>query len=212
MQQINKLVSPYINTTLYTTIALKPNQLNNNLYSNIKQNLIKTYEKRNYLKYGYIDKVYEILERDNGFLINEDNESNVYYKIKFSCSLLHVCVNQQIIAAISLASVGGMFLKRGILNIIITHSGDRINSKVFELNTKENKIIVKNTGEELTKGTFVKVTIISVSMVSNQQTITAIASLDDIVSDDELEEMYKSEYTHEKDELVDYEEYIKQFD
>ena len=56
--------NPFIDTILYTTVVLHPNQLNNNIYSNLKQTLIETLNKKCYKNYGYISEIYEILERD----------------------------------------------------------------------------------------------------------------------------------------------------
>jgi len=210
MQEIS-LVSPFINTKLYTTVALHPSQLNNNIYSNIKQNLIKMYEKRIYLGYGYINKVYEILERNNGNLVAENNDAMVFFKIQFSCMLCYPLEGTQIISKIVIVSSGGIFLERFPMRIIITNSPDRINDKVFSL-INNDKIIVKSTNEELVKGTFVKITILSKIMVSNEMNIIVIGRLDDIANETEIETMYEQEYSQDKKPIIDYNEYVKQFD
>ena len=68
------MINPFIDTALYTTVTLHPSELNNSIYTNIKQKLIKTHEGHCYKDYGYMSKIYEVLERDNG-----------YYSIRRSC-------------------------------------------------------------------------------------------------------------------------------
>ena len=55
-------LSPYINTELYTTVHLLPNQMNNKLYINLKKNLEEKVSKKCYKNYGYIMDVYKILD------------------------------------------------------------------------------------------------------------------------------------------------------
>ena len=55
------IFSPYINTKLYTNVILYPNQMNNDIYKNLKDNLIKSIENKCFIDYGYIIKVYEFI-------------------------------------------------------------------------------------------------------------------------------------------------------
>jgi DNA-directed RNA polymerase subunit E'/Rpb7 len=205
------MVSPFIDTTLYTTIPLHPSQLNNNLYSNIKQNLIKMYEKKSYKKYGYISKIYEIMERDNGSLIAENNDALVFYKIKFSCRICHPLENTQIICKVQLASMGGLFLERLPMKIIVSNDTDRVNKDIFSIDAIEKVIRVRKTNEILTTGTYVKVTILNKTIVDKKDTIMVIGKLDDIASKEEIEQLFTQEYSQEK-HFIDFDEYIKNID
>ncbi len=58
---MNKLSSPYIDTELYSRILIRPQQINNDIYINLKNNLKKKVEKK-CNKYGFITKIYKILD------------------------------------------------------------------------------------------------------------------------------------------------------
>ena len=132
--------NPFIDTMLYATVALHPSQLNNNIYSNLKQNLIEKYERRCYKDYGYICKIYEIIKRDNGILIPEDLNSSAIFKVKFSCRLCHPLENTQIICKVNQTTDLFISLVSEPIHIIVTTDSDRINSSVFYKDQYEKKI------------------------------------------------------------------------
>lgn len=203
---ISQMNNPFIDTMLYTTIILHPSQLDNKIYTNIKQNLIKTLEKKCYKNYGYISKVYEILERSMGIIVPEDNTASVTYKIKFSCRLCHPLENTQIICRVNQTTDVFVSLIREPIHIIATADGDRINGNIFYKDQGDKKIKIKKTNEILEPGTFVKVTILSKKFIDKDRKIIAIGSLDDIATDDELQQYYTDEYARDK-HFVDYSEY-----
>jgi len=200
--------NPFLDTVLYTTVALHPSQLNNNIYSNLKQNLIKMLEKKCYKNYGYISKIYEILERDNGNIIPEDNDSCAVFKIKFSCRLCHPLENTQIICKVNLPTDIFISLSRSPIHLIVTNDNDRINGNVFFKDPFEKKIKIKKTGEVLETGTFVKATIISKEFTDKDRRIIAMGRLDDIATDEEVEKFYGDEYLQDK-QLVEFGDYVK---
>lgn len=199
--------NPFIDTMLYTTVALHPSQLNNNIYSNLKQNLIKMLEKKCYKNYGYISKIYEIIERDGGVIIPEDISSSATFKIKFSCRLCHPLENTQIICKINQTADIFVSLIRDPIHIIVTAEGDRINSNVFYKDPYEKKIKIKKTNEILEPGTFVKATILSKVFTDKDKKVLAIGTLDDIATDEDIEKFYGEEYAPDK-QFVDFDEYI----
>ena len=67
---MTELVNPYKNTIFYTRVKLLPYQMNNELYINLKNNLVKKVEKR-CNKYGYVNKVYKILSYGDGIMNTE---------------------------------------------------------------------------------------------------------------------------------------------
>lgn len=198
--------NPFIDTMLYTTIVLHPSQLNNNIYSNLKLNLTKTLEKKCYKKYGYISKIYEILERDNGIIVPEDITSSATFKIKFSCRLCHPLENTQVICKVNQTADVFVSLIRDPIHIIVTADGDRINGNIFYKDQYEKKIKIKKTNEVLEPGTFVKATILSKAFTDKDKKILAIGTLDDIATDAEIEKFYSEEYSPDK-QFVDFDEY-----
>lgn len=198
--------NPFVDTMLYTTIVLHPSQLDNNIYANLKLNLIKTLEKKCYKNYGYISKIYEILERDNGVIVPEDNTSSVTYKIKFSCRLCHPLENTQIICKVNQTADVFVSLFRDPIHIIATTDGDRINNNVFYKDPYEKKIKIRKTNSVLEPGTFVKATILSKAFTNKDKKILAIGKLDDIATDEEIGKFYSDEYSQDK-QFVEFDEY-----
>lgn len=190
------LHNPFIDTILYTTVDLTPDQLNNNIYSNLKQNLIKSVERKCFRANGYVSKVYEILERDNGYISAEDRDCNVTYRIKFACQLCHPLENTQIICQVHRCRELFVNLIREPINIIVT--ADRINRGIFLFDQQVGKLKIIKTGEVVEDGTFVKATIVAKTFVDRDIRIMSLATLDDIASDKEIEEYYGTIHTSDK--------------
>jgi DNA-directed RNA polymerase subunit E'/Rpb7 len=200
------MLSPFIDTILYTKIGLHASQLDNNIYSNLKQNLIHKLVGRCYLNYGYISKIYEILERSNPHLITEDNMASTIFNVKFSCRLCHPMDGQQIICKIT--QITDTFIKLERLPIHVFITPDRINKTNFTKDLISGKIKITKTLEDLEKELFVKVTIMSKTMTHKDERIIAVGILDDVANEKEIEQFYGSEYEIEK-KIVNYDEYIK---
>lgn len=197
--------NPFIDTTLYTTIALHPRQLNNDIYINLKQTLIRQLEGKCYKNYGFISKIYEILERDNGFIVPEDTLSSAVFKIKFSCRLCHPIENTQIVCQIDQISNVFIRLRHDPIQIIVTNDLDRIKSDLFSL--ENNVLKYKKTNEILEKGQFVKTTILGKTFTDKDKRIIVIGTIDDIASDDDISLFYKQEYDKEKN-FIEFDNYV----
>lgn len=193
--------NPFIDTVLYTTVMLHPGQLNNNIYSNLKQNLIKTLERRCYKNYGYISKIYEILERDNGTVNNF-----ISFKIKFSCRLCHPLETTQIICRVGQVSDVFISLLRDPIHVIVTTEEDRYNKNKFFKDPQTKKFIIKETGEALEVGSFVKTTILSKGFTDKSKKIRALGTLDDVATEEEIKTFYNEEYAP-VDHITEYEDY-----
>ena len=96
------MTSPYIDTKLYTTVILHPSQLNNEFYINLKGNLIEDIEKRCFGDYGYIIKIYEILQYSNGIIAAENSSASCSYDVEFSCRLCRPLKNKTIICEVEI--------------------------------------------------------------------------------------------------------------
>lgn len=198
--------SPFVDTILYTTVELSPEQLNNNLYSNIKQNLIKTLEKKCFRNYGYISKIYEILEHDQGRISAEDRHAYVVYRVTFSCRLCHPLEGTQIICKVNQNSELFINLIRDPIQIYVT--ADRVNKDIFIRDPNTNKMKLKN-GDSLDTGMFVKATILAKKFTDKETRIMAFATLDDVATEKEVEDFYSDAYSTEK-KFISLEDYKHQ--
>lgn len=197
--------NPFIDTILYTTVEVRPDQLNNNLYSNIKENLIKNVDKKCFKNYGYISEVYEVLSRDDGRLLAEDPRACVTYRIKFSCRLWHPLEGTQIICKVFQNSEMFVNLVRDQIHIYVTP--DRINKNIFTRDTVTNKIKLLS-GDALDVGMLVKVTITAKTFTDKDTRIIVLGALDDVASDKEIETYYTKSFSATN--MVAYDDYIRQ--
>lgn len=198
--------SPYINTKLMTMVSLRADQMDNNLYNHLKNNLNKKVLGKCFRNYGYIMKIYEITEYSNGLLVPENLKADAVFDVTFSCKLCHPLVGKSIICKIQEITRLMMSLKNGPINIIVDMK--RINQELFSVNSK-GQLIYKGElkPREITKGMFCKIKIISKGFNDGEDFIMSIGYLEDIANDEEIKNSYDFEYKDE-DEIIDIDEYL----
>jgi DNA-directed RNA polymerase subunit E'/Rpb7 len=189
------MISPFKNTYLYTTISLHPSQLNNDIYVNLKQNVIKKLEKKCYKNYGYVNKVYDINEYSNGMIVPEDPDAAPLFNVKVSCNLCNPVKNTQIICKFRQSSEVIISLSLDPIHIIVTP--ERINSEKFHLDLIDHKIR-RLDNSPLTTGDYVKSTILAPNYIDKDVRIMALGTLDDVATDDEVKQFYEDLYAEKK--------------
>jgi len=191
------MTSPYINTILETNITINPNQMDNSIYKNIKENLIKKLEKRCYKDYGYISKIYEINKMSNSLINPDIPKASSTVNVTFSCRLCNPLKRKQLICKIEKINHMLINAQNGPITVIITTGS--LDSNIFYQDIKENKLMGKCDGKniEITQGTFVKVTILSKTFNNKDNVILTTGSLDEIVTDDnEIQKLYSDEFNY----------------
>src|SRR5207302_6611862 len=126
----NKTITgPYITTVLSTSVMLNPRQLDNSIYINLKKNLIEKIEGKCYKNYGFVTKIYKILEYSEGVIVPENPMAGVLFNVKFTCRLCNPLKNTEIVCKIQ--KMKGMLINaiNGPITVIITM--DRLNDKIF---------------------------------------------------------------------------------
>ena len=94
------ITNPYFTTKLSTTVILHPHQMNNKLYLNLKKNLeLKTLNKC-FNKYGYINKIIEVLKYSDAIIEAENVDSSALFSINFACKICLPIKNMQIVCQI----------------------------------------------------------------------------------------------------------------
>ena len=127
--------SPYFTTFIKTETCVPPIQLNSNLITNIKQNLIQKYKGKCFGNYGYIMDIYSIDGKlDDGIMRPENNNAGVYYNVQFKTKLCNPITNSVIVARIEDINKHMIFTKSGPIVIII--DGQNINPDKFRYNNK----------------------------------------------------------------------------
>lgn len=180
------MTSPYINTILYTTIHVFPNQLNNKLLTNIKKNIIEKIENKCYKQYGYISKIYKINNPvDDGIIDAENLNSSVKFNVSFSCKLCIPLKNQYLICKIDKSNQMLTRVSNGPIRVIITN--DRINKDNFRIIKSGIHYIKNNEIQNLLKpGDHVKIKIESIKFNDKDNIIMCIGILENIASKEEV--------------------------
>lgn len=195
--------SPYINTVLYTQVSLFPNQMNNNLYINLKKNLEKMIKFKCFEHYGYIQDIFEIIDYKYNSIPAENFLASAVYNISFSCRLCLPLKGMQIICKIQKINKHLFTASNGPILVIVTK--ERINDKNF-FNDSNNNIRFStddNKSQLLKSVHFVKLTLDTITFENGDDKIKAIGFLDNIATDEEIKNFYHDLYSKDS-EFIDF--------
>jgi DNA-directed RNA polymerase subunit E'/Rpb7 len=183
---MTELSTPYTDTELYSRILLRPQQINNDIYINLKNNLKKKVEKK-CNKYGFITKVYKIVDYSDGEIIPENFDSSHVFNIKFSCRLCIPVINTKIICKIDLLNKALIKASNGPIVCII--GNNYINGDSFTTDNKGD-IVVSQTNKILQINDHILITIRGTNFFPGDERIVILGTLEDIVSDKQVKEYY----------------------
>jgi len=205
-----EIESPYIDTKLYTNVTLYPNQMTNNVYLNLKANLVEELNRKCFGDYGYIAKIYEILSYDNNRIEAENTMSAGVYDVCFSCRLCRPIKNTVIICEIEKINKALMRVVNGPIKIFITH--ERINPNIFFKDNNGNlRYMSKDRSYLLKQHEFVRIRVIQTTFNSGENVINALGFLDNMATDDDIKSYYNDQYL-EKDQHLEKNEVDKDLD
>jgi len=188
----NKIIcySPYTNTQLEIVLELKANQMDNDIYTHMKDNLIDIYEKKCMKSYGFIEKVYSIEELSEGVIEFENMMCSATYKVKFNCKLCMPIIGREIICKVDIMTPQiGIAVNGGIKATIIPY---KINKDVFYTDSNLS-IRIKENGKLLIKGDYVKLLITQVVFADKDTNIIVVSNLQNMATTKEIE-MYEKEF------------------
>jgi len=186
-----KLVSPYISMELTSNIELEAEQLNNEIYYNIKQNLIKKVEgKCNNI--GYIVHIEKIIDYKLGYMIAEDFTGSCLYKIRYQALVCIPIKDTIIIGMISKKrDIGSiMIIQHGPIFIITKIKETDMNMTNFKL--ENNNIYSINKKQHIIEGDYVKIRITSIKYQNEDKEIKCMGILEDIANEDDINNYYNN--------------------
>jgi DNA-directed RNA polymerase subunit E'/Rpb7 len=186
-------IGPYINTVLYASINVSPENMNNNIYINMKNILIKQIKNTCYNEYGYIVDIYKILERRGQEILAENPSASASVHLKFACRLCRPLKNQLITCKIDKINPYIITAINGPIKIIITM--EKINTTKFFINIMNKQLYYKNEDNKIKIDTsiFIRVLIKSIKFYNGDKNITALGYLEDIASEEDI-----SKYINDK--------------
>ena len=93
----SNLHNPYINTTLVCPVMLLPSQMDNKFYLHLKSNLKNKLESKCYKNYGFIKKIYSIIDKSDSIVEPEDPTCSAKIIVKFNCCVYLPIIGKEII-------------------------------------------------------------------------------------------------------------------
>lgn len=203
------IISPYYNTYLKTIVSLKPHELNNDIYKNIKNAVIQKHMGKCFMYYGYILKIYkiDIGQIKGGIMKPDDFSSSVLFTVSFLCKLCNPIKDSLIVARIVGIHRLMIYAQNGPLNIIINSSF--INQNVFAFNQNINGFIIKGTKNILEQNSYVLVKVINKVIINNEKNIIVMGLLHSMATVDDWKQNITNEYADVATEkIVDIENII----
>lgn len=195
-----EVINPYIYTTMNVKVSLRPEQMNNKLYINIRDNLVKKVDKKCYNNYGYIMEVYKILKIGNGIISTENFTGSSVFDINFSCKLCRVVEGVNIVCKIIKITRALSLAENGPITIIITN--DKINNNIFYFdNNNYLRYKDNNKSKKVEQGDFVIVNILNKEFHHKDEKIKAIGFLKSMASEKDVDRFYE-DYHQNLDQSV----------
>lgn len=206
---MSRFIGPYVNTVLSTLIALEPHQMNNDIYKNIKSNLVSDLEGKCFKQYGFISKIYEIIEYSDGYIIPENPKAAATFDVKFSCKICYPLKKSQLVCKLERSNKLMLKLNNGPINVIVTM--DRVNKSVFFQDPKTGILMAKQeSGKsiQIVSEVYLKVSVEYRTFDDRSDNIMVIGYLDDLATDEEVEKSFKQEFG--KDKIINFDKYVEQ--
>lgn len=198
------LVSPYINTELFSKVPLKPFQMNNDIYINLKGNLKNLVEKK-CNEYGYVTKIFKILNHSNGLIESGDFSATAIYDVKYSARICIPIENTKIICKISKMNNVLLIVENGPIMCIIKNTDI---SKKFTINNK-SKIINIKSKKELKINDYLIVNVRGKKFMQGDDRILLLGFLEDTATDSQINKYYEEDLNTnlEENDKVEYDDY-----
>lgn len=192
---------PYIHTKLFTKVPLRPEQMDNQLYINIKENLLDKLERKCYKNYGFISKIYSIQDMKQGIIEAENMSGSATFDVSFSCRLCRPVEGTKIVCKVTRVNRAIVTAENGPILVIIVN--DKINTNVFF--TDNNNILrYKSEGKSkrLETGDFVIISILNKAFNDRDEKIKVIGFLENIAKTEDVEKYYEDMYRNDETQPV----------
>ena len=186
--ETSKLKSPFIIDTIEFTTVLHSSQMDNKLYINLKNNLIKTYSNKCYENYGYVKKIYKIVEMSDGIIEPEDTKCNAKYVLKTLCRLCIPQKKTEIICKVE--KMNNQMIGAYFGPIKFTIQNNNINPKKFFIDTNNYIRYIENDTQSniiIKPDCYLKVYIVTSQFSKNDTTIICIGIIMDMATNDEIQ-------------------------
>jgi DNA-directed RNA polymerase subunit E'/Rpb7 len=189
------LVNPYRLLIMATRVELTPEQMNNQIPINLKENLKKLKEKR-CNKYGYIEKIHRVIEYFEGEVYAENLSASAVFNVRYSALVCLPINNMFIVAKIEQITKSMTVCVHGAMRIVI--KPNKLNEANFVTN-QEGNIVYRKTGEVLQMNDSVIIRVIDHTFRKNDRQIVVLGYLEDVASSEQVEKYFMNIEVDESD-------------
>jgi len=96
------MTNPYFGSILETDVTLHPNQMDNNIYDHIKENLSALYLRKCFKDHGYVVSIYGLDGQiKGGYIRAEDTSCSSTHKVRFKCKICNPIKDRLYVAKIT---------------------------------------------------------------------------------------------------------------
>jgi DNA-directed RNA polymerase subunit E'/Rpb7 len=176
------LVNPFTNQELEGRVALHPSEMDNDIYTNLKNNLRRKLEgKCN--RYGFVKEIHKITHMGDGVIEAENLHGTAVFHVRY---LATICIPIKGTAMVfrmeTLGNQGFYKGSNGPVSCVIMSRAVNMN-KFQVINTARGEEIVHTETQEAVKpGAFVKVRITQVKFNANESKMVVVGVMEDVVS------------------------------
>lgn len=193
----DELINPFIIKELETRISLYPDQMDNNLYLNLKKNLKKKLQgKCN--QFGFINNIIRISNFSNGFIDPEISSGNAIFNIKFIANICIPIIKTYIIVKIDNFNKILILGINGPIYAMIKISD--INTTIF--NYTNGNIFINTLSRNIQIGDYIKILIIAKKFNNGDDKIGILGFMENIATNEEIKKFYSSNINLEEIEQV----------
>jgi DNA-directed RNA polymerase subunit E'/Rpb7 len=175
----------FVDLKLHDTIVIKPWQLNNELYLHLKQNLKNKVENK-CIDAGYICNINDIIDYNDGYLLPEDFNSDVYFRVTYNAKVCVVIPNIYMVCKVSKLVKSVLIAENGPAIVLIKYID--INSNLFKINNS-GEMINANTNKKIQINDHIKIRVKSKKSYTGDKNICIIGFLEDV-----LDENFHTQY------------------
>ena len=198
-----ELVNPFVNLELHTIVAIKPYQLNNDLYIHLKNNLkLQSENKCNSI--GYICKINEIIKYDDGYIEPEDFSGDILFNVSFTANICIPLKNTYIVTRIESIHKQLIIANNGPIKCIIKTND--YNHDKFSMST-QSKLIYKSTNKTIVSDDYIIVHIRSHKSYVGEDKIGIMGFIEDIPTDNDIKNYYYTKHLEEDEITINQVEY-----
>lgn len=175
-------ISPFIETKVTKKVALEPFLLNNDILYNIK-NKLKNLEGMCH-RFGYLQRVQNILEYDGGIISPEDLMCKAMYSVSLSCIICNPIENTFIIGKVRKIDPTLISSELGPIQIITQSNRLSDDFKVLD-----GKVLHIPSNEEIVKGTYVHIKVLAKRFNTGDQIIKVIGNIVGFSSEEQFNQV-----------------------